>query len=269
MPHGTHAPAPEAHAPGADYARDGAMPGLTAPDAPAGDDTRFIVYSGSISVEVGDLERALAEAEQLIVGLGGRVSATQRFTEQPPIEPYYELQRMPADVAPSIYPLPGARPSAIVTYRLPASHFASAVAALQRLGTVLSLNTGSHEVTEQVRDIEARLRNARATEAALLELMTKAVDVEDILAVQERLGAVRGEIEQLVAEERYLRGQADEATLSVTFSLPYQAAVEQQRGWSIDAELDRALAVVGGIFVGLPALVIRRRRKRISVSARC
>ena len=50
-------------------------------------------------------------------------------------------------------------------------------------------------MTGQVVDLEARIRNLRASETALQGIAAKAIKISDVLEVQAQLTAVRGEIE--------------------------------------------------------------------------
>ena len=62
---------------------------------------------------------------------------------------------------------------------------------------VVNERTQAVEVTGAVVDLEARIRNLRASEVALQDIAAKAVRVSDVLEVQAQLTAVRGQIEQL------------------------------------------------------------------------
>jgi len=82
---------------------------------------------------------------------------------------------------------------------------------------VLGEQTSSQEVTAQVVDLGARLANLRVTETALQGIMDRATKIPDVLAVQAQLTDVRGQIEELTAEQQTLQNQAALATLTVTF----------------------------------------------------
>ena len=132
-------------------------------------------------------------------------------------------------------------------------------------------------------DLTARVANLRASEAALIEIMDGSGSIEDVLAVQARLSEVRGEIEQLVAQQQDLEGRAALATLTVTWSSAVPAVTTTAAGWDLASVVDEAaaqtvaagqwlvsalvwLAIVGLPVIGLPLLllaavvvVVRRR----------
>jgi len=91
--------------------------------------------------------------------------------------------------------------------------------------------------------------------------------------VQAQLTDVRGQIEELTAEQQTLQNQAALATLTVTFAPPPAVAVTQVReGWDPASEIDQASATLVGLgqglagagiwllIVGLPVLLCRGAR---------
>jgi hypothetical protein len=153
---------------------------------------------------------------------------------------------------------------------VPAARWTDALVALRAVGTkVLGEQTSSQEVTAQVVDLGARLANLRVTETALQGIMDRATKIPDVLAVQAQLTDVRGQIEELTAEQQTLQNQAALATLTVTFAPPPAVAVTQVReGWDPASEIDQASATLVGLgqglagagiwllIVGLPVLLV-------------
>jgi hypothetical protein len=225
------------------------VPGAAAPDeaggftgegADAGQADRSIIKTGEIAVEVDNVAETTAAVRALALELDGYISSSFQgeFEE-----------------------------SATLTMRIPADRFDDAIAAIHELGgDVKSEATREEDVTAAVVDIEARLTNLRAAEVEYRELMDRAERVEDILAIQNQLFQVRGEIEAMQAQLEYYTDQADMATLTVTV-IP--GAVEQATtDFDPGAIVQEAFAqlvgfgqwLVGGaiwlVIVGLPALVV-------------
>ena len=145
------------------------------PPSAVRDDLR-IVYTGSLQLVVDDLEPALARAKAAVAAVGGYIGASQESND--------------AD-----------RPVATITYRIPASRWEDAIASLRGLATkVVAEQTQAAEVGSQIVDLEARIKNLRASEAALQEIAKGAGKISDLIEVQAQLTEVRGEIEQLDAQ---------------------------------------------------------------------
>ncbi|MCL4464280.1 MAG: DUF4349 domain-containing protein [Firmicutes bacterium] len=103
-----------------------------------------------------------------------------------------------------------------LTLRLPAAKLDQVLAELEVVGKRTNLRVGDQDVTLQYVDLEARIRNAERQEERLLEILGKAEKVEDILRVEQELARVRGLLETMTAEFRYLRDQVELSTISVS-----------------------------------------------------
>jgi len=176
-----------------------------------------LVRTGTFSLEVEDVDASLTKLTNLMKSQGGYVSGSYRYTDT-------------------------STPYLTVTFRVPAASFDAAVLALRAEGTVLSEQISTYEVTMQLVDLEARLRNLRASEAALLTLMARATSVSDVLAVQTQLTAVRSDIESYDAQRAALADQVAMTTISVTISPVGSSIGNATNGFDLGKEVSRAVA---------------------------
>lgn len=188
----------------------------------------LIIKTGTLALQVKGVDDALATAAAKIAALGGYVSGSDRQGD-------------------------GEQQVATVTYRIPAAQWDAALVALRGLSEkVLAEQTQTQDVTGDVLDLGARITNLQATEAALQGIMTKATKITDVLAVQQQLTEVRGQIEQLTTEKKHLEGQAAYSTLTATFSLKPQAAVvASQKQFDPNNEVDKASASLVAVLQAL------------------
>jgi hypothetical protein len=113
-------------------------------------------------------------------------------------------------------------PSASLTIRVPAARFEEARTEIRNLGLrVESEHVEAQDVTRQYVDQQAHLRNLRAEEEQYLAILKHAATVSDTLEVSEKLGEVRGNIEQQQAEFEALSKQVE--TVAITVSLRAEA----------------------------------------------
>ena len=107
-----------------------------------------------------------------------------------------------------------------VTIRVPAKQYQPLLSKISKLGKVIQKQESGQDVTEEFVDLQSRIRNLNREEQAFLVVMDKARKVTDILAVENELSRVRGEIEQATGRVKYLQNQVALATITVHISEP-------------------------------------------------
>jgi hypothetical protein len=194
----------------------------------AGQEGLLIIKNGSLALQVADIDAALAAASQQISALGGYAGGSERSGD-------------------------GDQAHATVTFRIPAARWDEALVGLRGLGEkVLTERYSTDDVTGQVVDLAARIKNLQTTEAAFQAIMDRAVDIDDVLKVQAELTKVRGEIEQLAGQKTSLEARAAFSTLAVTFALraPDPIVVSQEQ-FDPAVEANEASATLLGVLQGL------------------
>lgn len=118
----------------------------------------------------------------------------------------------------------GAPQSMSAKLMIPAAQVDAALADLKALGRVEQELQGSEEVTSQVVDLDARLKNARATEAQLADILrARTGKIGDVLEVEKEMARVRGEIETMEANQKELRDRVAFASIDLNLTEEYQA----------------------------------------------
>ncbi|MEA2518566.1 MAG: hypothetical protein QOF49_646 [Chloroflexota bacterium] len=194
------------------------------------DDTKS-VRTGSLQVTVADPDAAVIAARDTVRGLGGYIGASQ-------------AQRTNDEIVAS------------VTYRIPVARWEDALDAIRRLGTETGEQTNAVEVTGQLVDLAARIRNLRASELALVGYVEKAAKTSDLLEIEARLTDTRGQIEQLSAQQASLADQAAMGTLTVAFGTELVAVTQAAAKWNPAAEVDQATAMLIAVGQGLASFLI-------------
>ena len=114
------------------------------------------------------------------------------------------------------------------------------MASLRGEGEVLYEDISSYEVAMQVIDLEARLENLRASEAAFLELLDRAESVADVVAVQSELSRIQGDIESYEAQLSGVKDQIEMASINVSLSLPVSPVAEASGDFDLGYEISSA-----------------------------
>jgi hypothetical protein len=118
----------------------------------------------------------------------------------------------------------GAARSLQASLRIPAPQLSAALAELKSFGRVELENQNGEEVTQQHADLVARLKNSRETEQRLQGILEQHTGkVGDVLSVEQEIARVRGEIEQMEAEQKNLEHRVDFATIDMKLSEEYKA----------------------------------------------
>ncbi len=213
------------------------VPGASGAPAQGGDDgvgapidDARIIRTGTIDLEVDDVGVSLSRARDAIRGMGGYIGASTTQND-------------------------GDTPIASVTYRIPGDRWEDALDVLRSIsgaGTkVVAERTEAVEVTGQVVDLEARIKNLRAGEASLQEIAGRATKISDVLEVQNQLTNVRGQIEQLTAGLKDLEDRSAYATLTASFRVPIVAVEVARKGWDPKVVVDEASASLVNVLQAL------------------
>ena len=117
------------------------------------------------------------------------------------------------------------RQTASVEIRVPQERLETTLEALAKLGTVENRSLTAEDVTDQLVDSEARLRNLRKSEEMVLKIMERSGSVGDVLKASQELSKIRESIERIDAQLKSLRNQVAYSTISLTL----QAAVSAQQ----------------------------------------
>ena len=153
---------------------------INLPSAGSISDQPMIVRTADLSMAVTDIGAAVAQITRLADDNNGFVvSANQTSTDQ------------------SI--------SVVINIRIPEAQFENTMSILRAMAVkVTSENVSGSDVTQEYTDLNSTLNNLQATETQLLEIMQKAVTVDDILAVQTQLTNTAGQIETTKGRMQYL-----------------------------------------------------------------
>ena len=215
-------------------AMDQAMPASVVPPAPSAPDAldfpRMLVRNASLQIVVDDVDGVSRRAQALAVSLGGYVAQA-------------EHQR------------PEGVPSASLVLRIPVARLDEALVALRAMGVrVEHEQLGVEDVTEQVVDLDARLRTLRATEVELRALLSESArrgqKLDGVMAVYRELTEIRTRIEQLQGRREALEKMAALSTISLQITPVASGLPVAGTGWRPAETFRKSLrALVAGLRV--------------------
>jgi hypothetical protein len=101
------------------------------------------------------------------------------------------------------------------TIRVKSDSLYYALAEITELGKVKSKNVYAEDITEEYSDLSIRLENAQKARVRYLELLEKAANVEETLAVEKELERLNTDIELLEGKIKKLEHLEDYSTITV------------------------------------------------------
>jgi hypothetical protein len=211
-------------------------------------DQRSIIYTGSITIRVDDVNQAAAKATAIADGAGGFVGGDKRNVT-------------------------GAASDATLELRVPAEKFQSVVDQLARtLGTEEQRGINTEDVTEQTVDLDARIAVQQARVDSGRRLLAQAKSLNDLVMLEKEVATRESDLASLQAKKRRLADLTALSTITVVLLAPKAAATPRDDpagflgglagGWkALVASLTVLLTVLGALLpwllvLGVPAAVI-------------
>jgi hypothetical protein len=151
-----------------------------------------IIKDGTVSIKVKNVEAAKKYMDAIIKKYDG-------YYENEEFENYEERSRY------------------VLKIRVPCKQFESFLNAIENgEGEIISKTINARDVTEEYVDGEIRLTSKRLFRRRYNELLSKAVKIEDILAIEENSRTLQEEIESQEGRLKFLDDQITYSTLDVT-----------------------------------------------------
>jgi hypothetical protein len=151
-------------------------------------EARVLIRKAALGLEVEKVGSAIAAATALTTRLGGYVESSVQHSDR----------------------------SARLVLRVPSTSLDASLDSLARIGKVESRSITSTDVTEQARDLDARVATLRATRDRLRQLLERAASVSDIAAVETQLARVQQDLESLEGRLKSLRTDVALSELSLS-----------------------------------------------------
>ena len=153
-----------------------------------------------------------------------------------------------------------------LTARIPAQNSDEFANSMGSLGTVISQSESAEDVTLQYTDTESRIASLKTEQQRLNELLEKADNLENIIALEERLTEVRYELENYQSQKNLYDDMITYSTVNITLNeVSYTVAVDDDTFISrISTGLEKSFRDIRNGFinflvtliVSLPYLVI-------------
>jgi len=152
---------------------------------------RLIMYDASLHVVVTDADSALRAIKAMTAKLEGYV------------------QSLTGDS---------------IILRIPGPRLNDAIRQIEQMGDISFRQLIGTDVTEEMLDLDIRLKNMEETRDRLVKLLDRAGNVEELLAVEKELQRVTAELEVMKGRVKYLTHAVTYSTLTVRVNAPVPQA---------------------------------------------
>ncbi|MDG1479973.1 MAG: DUF4349 domain-containing protein [Myxococcota bacterium] len=169
----------------------GASPQLSA--TAAAPTARMVFYNGLVELRVTKTDESIEAIKGMVEALGGTIES---------------------------------RSGRHVTVRVPVARFSEAMEQAMALGDVLSRSVTAEDVTEAYTAIDLRLATARATRDRLVELLARATEESEKIALLKQIQRVNEKIDVTESQLRTLSSLARFSRLTITL-VPRQAFADR------------------------------------------
>lgn len=156
--------------------------------------------------------------------------------------------------------------NANLTIRIPAEHLDEFLENVAEVSNVISRNESVTDVTLQYVDMESHKKALLAEQERLLDLLTRAESIEDIISLEERLSEVRYQLESMESQLRVLENQVSYSTVYLYVNEVVKLTpVKEQSAWEkISTGFVNSLYDVGnefadfgiGFLIDLPYIIV-------------
>ncbi|MFD6432026.1 DUF4349 domain-containing protein [Streptomyces venezuelae] len=153
-----------------------------------------IIRTAKLTVRVEDVPGALDEARRAAEDAGGIVGNenTSRDSE--------------------------GRERSRVVLRVPQDKYEDVLTALEGTGKLVGKDAKAQDVTDQVVDVESRVKSQRASVARVRELMDRATKLSDVVTLEGELSTRQSDLEALLAQQESLKDRTSLATITLSLT---------------------------------------------------
>jgi hypothetical protein len=193
-------------------------------------DDRAVIRKGNVQLNSDDVEKALFDVQAVVDKYGGEITDRETGTNDD------------GDVR-----------MARLLLRIPAKDFSDAFAKLEGVADLASSSSTSEDVTEQIIDVDARIRAQRSSLNRVEVLLDRAQSIRDIVAIESQLTRRQADLDSLVRRQAFLRSQTSMSTITVNIQLSSETKTTKT---TAKEKTDNDLGFFSGLEGGTKALVI-------------
>lgn len=194
-------------------------------------DERQVMRTGTLTVRTGEVQQAAARLRDLAAANQGIV------------------------VDERVYLGDGSSGTTRVVISVPSDSLTRVMDEAAKVGDLVDRTVTATDVTNQVVDVDARIRTLRASIERIRALMQKTGSITAIAAVESELTQRQSDLESLLGRQAALKNQVESAPITVTLIGPDQVApstnpfvIGLSQGWeALQKSIGMLLTIIGAV----------------------
>ncbi|MCL1463806.1 DUF4349 domain-containing protein [Argonema galeatum] len=175
--------------------------GTIVASAPAKRSLPQLIKKAELTLVVGSIDKSMREVSTIIRKQQGDLLG---FQDSQPIDS-------------------SSRHTASMQIRVPSPKLDTTLDTFAKLGTVQSRSLTAEDVSDQLVDYQARLKNLRKSEEAVLKILERSGSIRDVLQVSKELSNIRESIERISAQLNNLQNQVAYSTITLNLEAAVSA----------------------------------------------
>ena len=201
------------------------------------DASRKIIKTASVSAQTEDFDNFVSSLKSAISEIGGRIDSENTTGSD-----YYSKGNLRRTT---------------LKIRIPAELLGDLKASIEELCAATYYSENTNDVTESYIDIEKRIEVLKAKEVSLLEMLSKAETIADLLAIDSRLTEVQSELASLKAQKESLDGRIAYSTVTLTVNEVKQIETKEDPAFreAVKQEFNESIEGFGNSAKALGVLV--------------
>jgi len=188
--------------------------------------SKAVISTGQVTLRPESMGKARSEVIRMVAAWGGTVADEQTSSDER-----------------------GRIVDSTMTLRVPTAKFSEALNAFGGLGTVEQVSRTSEDVTTKVIDNQARVRAAERSIRQIENLLGRAQQLSDIIAIESDLARRQADLDSLKSQQAYLADQTSLSTINVYLSRNGAPAPETKDARGFLAGLDGGWTALKGATV--------------------
>ncbi|MBQ6864287.1 MAG: DUF4349 domain-containing protein [Clostridia bacterium] len=153
---------------------------------------RKIIKTAQVRIKTRNYDTLMSDIKQKIEQYGGYIEQSQEYN--------YDS---------------ASNRNANMDVKIPADKLEQFIEELEGIGTVISKVIASDDITDSYIDVESRINALETEEKTLLGILEKAENLTDVIELQNRLSAVRSDLESMKAKKQHYDGMVAYSGISL------------------------------------------------------